>query len=134
METITLKYNSGAQSRGYYVKWVRGLDDPDDTAAHPGKNQVLGDGSVRETNTRFNRKITIVFFEMSLIDDEAFIVLWSMDRTKQIVYGSETISVILDPSMTTLVFSWLGNADRSRGLTLPLIEKTAQSAAPASWS
>jgi hypothetical protein len=113
---------------------VRGIDDFDDVQyINPVQNQS-DNGTLYDLKDGFRRVITIDFGVVLTKSDRIFINDFLYNSTyRAITHGSETIQVVpADGAGHSNV--WLNNTHLGRSYTLRLLEKTALTASPSSWT
>jgi hypothetical protein len=134
--TIHIDNVLAVSGRSFSTFGVRGFSAPDDIGVWPGLNQVLLDGSIRQVITRFRRQIlfTIVPNSMTTVDVAWMVTSFLPSMTWRMVYLNEDIAVVFTDLSATIKSTWLSDTEIARAYPMNLLEKTARSTAPLSWS
>ena len=135
MDSVTLKYDGGGETKTFSVMGVRGLDDVDDLKFWPRIQNELLDGTMNEIVTKFRRIITIDFGVIETKADRVWLVLFMLAPDKVIVCASpsEDVPVVL-ADVEGMQNEWIDGLDFARSFTLSFQEIAVNSTAPDAWA
>ena len=135
MDSVTLKYDGGGETKAFSVMGVRGLDDVDDLKFWPRIQNELLDGTMNEIVTKFRRIITIDFGVIETKADRVWLVLFMLAPDKVIVCASpsEDVPVVL-ADVEGMQNEWIDGLDFARSFTLSFQEIAVNSTAPDAWA
>jgi len=131
LRTVTLKY--GTTTQAYQVLWIRGMDDPEEMIFWPPVVERRIDGSLYENFRAYQRVISINFGVIQDASLRDFIFTWLKQSEKKIILDSEELAVVLEKA-DRFSNTWNDNLETERAFQVRVIEKTARSTHPTSWT